>query len=64
MTNPLGLSGQRILVIGASSGIGRDDCYVAAGLGARTVLVGRNPTRLDETRSSLERTDHVIEVST
>ena len=61
MTNPLGLSGRRILITGASSGIGRDIAVIAAELGARTVLVGRNPTRLEETRTQLVGSEHLVE---
>lgn len=47
--NPFDLSGKRILVTGASSGIGRACAILAAELGASVVLTGRRRDALDET---------------
>ncbi len=58
--NPMDLSGRRILVTGASAGIGRDLCQLLDGLGARLVLNGRDHTRLDDTLGLLSGTDHVL----
>jgi NAD(P)-dependent dehydrogenase (short-subunit alcohol dehydrogenase family) len=53
MRNPLDLSGRRILVTGASSGIGRAAAQLLAGLNAEIILIGRSAERLEQTRASL-----------
>ena len=61
MYNPMDLSGQRILVTGASSGIGRSCAILAAELGASVVLTGRRSDALDETWRRMEGQDrHLI----
>lgn len=62
MTNPLDLAGRNILVTGASSGIGRAIALLLSSLGARVILVGRNQSRLEETRLRLEGSGHLVEV--
>jgi NAD(P)-dependent dehydrogenase (short-subunit alcohol dehydrogenase family) len=62
MINPLDLTGRRILVTGASSGIGRETSILLSKLGARLILVARDKDRLEETKSHLEGNDHGIEV--
>ena len=57
--NPFNLSGKRILITGASSGIGRATAIECAKLGATCVLCGRNEERLQETLSLLEGNGHV-----
>ena len=52
--NPMSLEGRRILVTGASSGIGRACAVCAARLGASVVLTGRRLAALEETRALLE----------
>lgn len=52
------LDGKRILVTGASSGIGRVVSQFAASLGASIILFGRDINRLKETFLSLEGNDH------
>jgi NAD(P)-dependent dehydrogenase (short-subunit alcohol dehydrogenase family) len=59
--NPLSLAGRRILITGASSGIGRASALLASRLGARVVLVGRNQHRLEETAARLSGDGHLIE---
>jgi NAD(P)-dependent dehydrogenase (short-subunit alcohol dehydrogenase family) len=51
--NPFSLEGRRILVTGASSGIGRQVAISCAQMGASVVLTGRNAVRLEETRAQL-----------
>jgi NAD(P)-dependent dehydrogenase (short-subunit alcohol dehydrogenase family) len=57
---PLALSGKRILVTGASAGIGRACAVKLAALGAECVLIGRNRERLEETRQSLAGAGHLV----
>lgn len=54
MINPMDLTGKRVLVTGASSGIGRETAIVLSKLGASVVLVGRNEPALKATFVSLE----------
>lgn len=53
MHNPLDLSGKRVLVTGASSGVGRATAVALARLGARLTLGGRRADALEETRGML-----------
>lgn len=53
MINPMDLTGKRILITGASSGIGRETAVLVSQLGAEVVLLGRNEERLQETRDKL-----------
>ncbi|MFN7890871.1 MAG: SDR family NAD(P)-dependent oxidoreductase [Pirellula sp.] len=61
MHNPMELVGRRILVTGGSSGIGRETSILLSRLGAELVIVGRNPERLEATRSRLEGGPHHVE---
>ena len=54
----MNLSGKVILVTGASSGIGKSVCKLAASLGAKVFLFGRDLKRLNETYDSLEGSGH------
>jgi len=56
--NPLSLQDRRILVTGASSGIGRATAIVISRLGATVICNGRDPQRLDETLHQLEGEGH------
>ena len=58
--NPLDLTGKRILITGASSGIGRACAVCAAKLGAVIVLTGRRREALEETVSKCEGAGHLI----
>ncbi len=58
--NPLDLSGQRVLVTGASSGIGRETAILLSQLGASLVLSGRDEGRLAETRAMLADGEHAV----
>lgn len=61
MTNPMSLEGRRILVTGASSGIGRACALLAARLGASVILTGRRSDALEQTRSQMENQgNHLI----
>ena len=54
MFNPMSLEGKRILVMGASSGIGRAVAILASRLGAHLFITGRNQAALDETLCLME----------
>ncbi|MBR5964594.1 MAG: SDR family oxidoreductase [Treponema sp.] len=56
--NPCDLSGKKIFVTGASSGIGRATAIYISKLGAKVVLTGRNKERLEQTLSMLEGEGH------
>lgn len=57
--NPLSLEGRRILVTGATSGIGRATAVYVSRLGAQVIATGRNAGRLQETLDSLEGDGHL-----
>lgn len=61
MQNPMAMPGWPIMVTGASSGIGRDTAVLLSQLGARMLIVGRDPERLQETFTRLEGTGHAVE---
>lgn len=58
--NPFSLEGKTILVTGASSGIGQGCAVMAAQMGAKLILSGRNEERLQETLSQLEGEGHSL----
>lgn len=58
--NPFSLVSKRIMVTGASSGIGRAIAIECSKLGSSLVLTARNKERLEETLSMCEGGDHVI----
>ena len=53
------LTGKRILITGASSGIGKAVAILASKLGALCVITGRNEERLNSTYLSLKGTGHL-----
>jgi NAD(P)-dependent dehydrogenase (short-subunit alcohol dehydrogenase family) len=59
--NPLLMQERTVLVTGASSGIGRAAAILLSELEARVVLVGRDLPRLEETRSLMQGSGHVVE---
>lgn len=56
--NPFSLAGKRILVTGASSGIGRQVALGCAQAGAAVVASGRHAERLHDTRQALPGAGH------
>lgn len=56
--NPFNLVGRRVLVTGASSGIGRATSVLLASLGAELVCLGRDEGRLAETIAALAPGKH------
>lgn len=63
MHNPFSLEGKRILVTGASSGIGKAIAIESSKMGATIVITGRSEQRLKETFSLLEGSGHSLIVS-
>lgn len=57
--NPIDLTGKKVLVTGASSGIGRASSIYLSKLKARIVIVGRDEERLDQTFKLLEGEGHL-----
>jgi NAD(P)-dependent dehydrogenase (short-subunit alcohol dehydrogenase family) len=57
--NPLDFSNKRVLITGASTGIGRACALLLSQLGAKLVLNGRNETALQETLSLLSGSGHI-----
>lgn len=56
--NPFSLEGRKILVTGASSGIGKAIATTASRFGAHVALLARSCEKLDETMKELEGTGH------
>ena len=56
--NPYSLKGKRILITGASSGIGRTTALECSKLDAELVITGRNKERLEKTLESLDGKGH------
>lgn len=60
MNNPFNLHGKKILVTGASSGIGRAVAIECSKMGAEIIITARNSSRLEETFSQLEGKGHSL----
>lgn len=58
MYNPFSLSGKKILITGASSGIGKAIAVECSKMGAQLLLCGRNRERLEEVHSLLIGNGH------
>ncbi len=56
--NPFTLKGKKILITGASSGIGRATAIECSRMGAQVIVCGRSEARLAETLRSLEGDGH------
>jgi NAD(P)-dependent dehydrogenase (short-subunit alcohol dehydrogenase family) len=61
-SNPFSLKGKRILVTGASSGIGRSCAIELSKLGAEIILVARSRSKLEDSLARLSGNGHTIEV--
>lgn len=61
--NPFSLSGKKILVTGASSGIGKAIAIACAKMGASVIATGRNKSRLLETFGEMPQRDHLMIVA-
>lgn len=57
--DPFSLAGKRVLITGASSGIGRQTAITCSQMGARLLITGRSPERLQETAALLEGDGHL-----
>ncbi|MBO7416899.1 MAG: SDR family oxidoreductase [Bacteroidaceae bacterium] len=57
--NPFSLEGKKILVTGASSGIGKTTAIECSKMGAKLVITARNEERLNQTLSEMEGEGHV-----
>jgi NAD(P)-dependent dehydrogenase (short-subunit alcohol dehydrogenase family) len=62
MKNPMDMTGSRILVTGASSGIGQATAILLAELGCQVVLAARNEDRLRDTFAKLHGHGHLLKV--
>ncbi len=60
IANPFSLENRRVLVTGASSGIGRSIAIECSKMGASMIILGRNKERLDQTLSQLNGSDHSV----
>ncbi len=58
--NPFSLNEKKILITGASSGIGRQCAMDCSKMGATVVLLGRDERRLQETLSLMEGKGHLV----
>jgi len=58
--NPFDLTGKKVLVTGASSGLGKQCAITITKNGGTVIITGRNKARLEETFNSLEGEDHAM----
>jgi NAD(P)-dependent dehydrogenase (short-subunit alcohol dehydrogenase family) len=61
VSHPFLLDGLRILITGASGGLGRATAILSSRMGAKVILTGRDRGRLEETNALLSSTGHHIE---
>ncbi len=60
---PVSLKGQSVLVVGASSGIGRETAVLFAREGSRVMAAARRKDRLEELQKQLAGEGHKIEIA-
>jgi NAD(P)-dependent dehydrogenase (short-subunit alcohol dehydrogenase family) len=60
MNTPFSLEGKRVLITGASSGIGRQIAISCSQMGATVIGTGRDASKLDETLGLLSGSDHLM----
>jgi NAD(P)-dependent dehydrogenase (short-subunit alcohol dehydrogenase family) len=60
MINPLELTGKHILIVGATSGIGKATAELCRELGAKLTLVGRNEDKLNQLHAEFGPQDNSI----
>jgi NAD(P)-dependent dehydrogenase (short-subunit alcohol dehydrogenase family) len=58
MMNPMDLTGKKIILTGASSGIGKSTAILLSKLGANLLLVSRNSAKLQETMEQMQKGNH------
>lgn len=58
--SPFSLNGKKILVTGASSGIGRATAIICSQMGAQLIITARDEIRLNETKEKLFGNNHLI----
>lgn len=58
--NPFSLSGKRILVTGASSGLGRQIAISFSKMGAAVIITARRESQLAETLAAMDRGEHSV----
>ena len=61
---PVSLKDQSVLVVGASSGIGRDTAILFAREGAKVMAAARREERLAQLQKELAAEGHAIEIAT
>jgi NADP-dependent 3-hydroxy acid dehydrogenase YdfG len=61
---PLSLQGQTALVVGASSGIGRETAILLAREGVRVMAAARRRDRLEQLRDQMAKESHAVEIAT
>jgi NAD(P)-dependent dehydrogenase (short-subunit alcohol dehydrogenase family) len=60
MSTPFSLEGKRVLITGASSGIGRQIAISCSKMGATVIGTGRDASKLDETLGLLSGSEHLM----
>lgn len=63
MYNPFSLDGKKIVITGASSGIGRQCAIDCSKMGARVVLIGRNISKLTDTLNQMAHREYHLPIS-